>query len=360
MVNPIAKPQPTPPELVSHLPDALLTLELPNFKLVYANSAVTRVFGYSPEELVGQPFHLLYPNPSNFEIFVRKLAAVQGMGQTEMRLEQLLKKKDGSPLWTESNTGLIFKEGKLAQLVCIIRDISPRTLLLSTVAHELRGPLAILTGLSGVLMDDQSDIDLESTRRYIELMNKTAVDMVHMLDNLLDVTSFELGQVLLDLETVDITLLLQEQANRHQVRAGQKGITLRPDLPAKPLPCRCDRLKLAQVISNFIDNALKYSQPHTTIELIARGGHGEIWVGVKDEGPGIRPEEQQYLFRSLGHAKVSTRPTAGEPSSGLGLLICKKIIEVHGGVIGLDSFPNQGSTFWFSLPAQLPETNQTE
>ena len=79
----------------------------------------------------------------------------------------------------------------------------------------------------------------------------------------------------------------------------------------------------------------------------------ELWVGVKDQGPGIKPDEIHHLFKSFGHTKISTQPTAGEKSTGLGLAICNKIIETHGGKIGVESTPGKGSTFWFSLPLNV-------
>jgi signal transduction histidine kinase len=100
----------------------------------------------------------------------------------------------------------------------------------------------------------------------------------------------------------------------------------------------------------LIDNALKYSGPATTVQLTGQIRPGEIWIGVKDEGPGIEPAEIPFLFQSFGHKKINTVPTAGEKSTGLGLAICKRVIETHSGQIGVDSTPGQGSTFWFSLP----------
>ena len=103
-------------------------------------------------------------------------------------------------------------------------------------------------------------------------------------------------------------------------------------------------------MANFIDNAIKYSPTDTTIEIIGNQLGSNIWVGVSDDGPGIKPDEKQHLFKSFEHNKISSKPTAGEKSSGLGLAICKKIIEAHHGEIGVDSAPGRGSTFWFSVP----------
>jgi signal transduction histidine kinase len=155
------------------------------------------------------------------------------------------------------------------------------------------------------------------------------------------------------LEPVDLVKLLQKQKDDYFYVARKKSIALKATLLSGELLCYCDSVKISQVISNFIDNAIKYSNTGTTIEIIGEKQAPNVWIGVKDEGPGIKTEELQHLFKSFGHNKISSRPTAGEKSSGLGLAISKKIIEAHRGQIGVDSMPGQGSTFWFSLPTDV-------
>jgi signal transduction histidine kinase len=147
---------------------------------------------------------------------------------------------------------------------------------------------------------------------------------------------------------VNLNELLQSHVNDYSYIANKKMISLSQRLASDPLLCPCDPAKISQVISNFIDNAIKYSEPGTAIEVIAEPRGGQIWVGVKDQGIGVRPDEIHYLFKSFG--KTSSRPTSGEKSTGLGLAICKKIIEAHKGEIGVESPPGQGATFWFNLP----------
>jgi signal transduction histidine kinase len=231
----------------------------------------------------------------------------------------------------------------------VVRDISQRTLLLGVVAHELRGPLALLKGFSEVLSEDVQDIDPESMAKYLGSINSTVVRMFTMLNELLDVTAIELGQISLTLESVNLSQLLKMQVSEYAYIAHKKNIALTERLSSETLTCNCDATKISQVVSNFIDNAIKYSEPDTTIEVIGEQRNGKIWIGVKDEGPGIKADEVQYLFKNFG--KASSRPTGGEKSTGLGLAICKKIVEAHQGEIGVESNLDRGATFWFSLPA---------
>ena len=244
----------------------------------------------------------------------------------------------------------ILTEGELSQIIAVIRDITQRSFLLGVVAHELRSPLGLLNGFSLAMLDDIENIDQQSLKTYLGVINDSATRMLRLVDELLDVTKIELGEVPLDVKQVDLTELIKTHVNDYSYVARKKNIMLKEQILLNSLSCKCDPVKVGQVISNFIDNAIKYSPPGTTIETIGKQQDSEVWIGVRDEGPGIKPEEIQHLFKSFEHNKISSRPTAGEKSSGLGLAICKKIIEAHHGEIGVDSTPGQGSTFWFTLP----------
>jgi signal transduction histidine kinase len=109
-----------------------------------------------------------------------------------------------------------------------------------------------------------------------------------------------------------------------------------------------DRERIRQVLNNLLSNAIKFSPPQTVVTLEARAVALGVEFSVTDQGPGIRPEDQVKLFGAF--QRLSTKPTAGESSTGLGLSICKKIVELHGGTIGVDSEVGQGSRFSFILP----------
>lgn len=336
--------------LTNTMADAVFSLKLPDYRIEYVNQAVTEIFGYKPEELLGQTLHILYPEQSNFDTFKQKQTVATVMGQGQIRLEQSLRRKDGKSVWTEMVATFIYNGDQLSEIIAVIRDITQRSFLLGVVAHELRSPLGLLNGFSVAMLDDLDNIDKESLQKYLTVINDSATRMLKLVDELLDVTKIELGEVPLDLQTVNLADLLHTHTGDYTYVAGKKNITLKEDFSAEPLTCQCDPIKIGQVISNFIDNGIKYSPANTTIEIISKKENAHVWVGVKDEGPGIKPEEMQHLFKSFEHDKISSKPTAGEKSSGLGLAICKKIIEAHHGEIGVNAEPGQGSTFWFSLP----------
>lgn len=345
--------------LTNTMADAVFSINLPEYRIEYVNQAVSQIFGYQPEELRGQTLHILYPDKTGFNIFVQRLMAARQAGQNQMRLEQLLRHKSDKSIWTEIAATFLDEEEQPIQIISVVRDISQRSLLLGVVAHELRGPLALLKGFSEVLLEDVESIDPDSLSKYLTSINSTVVRMFTLLNELLDVTSIELGQISLTLEPVNVSQLLQAQTSDYTYIAHKKSISLREHIASEKLICSCDSAKISQVISNFIDNAIKYSQPETTIEIRGEQRGLHIWVGIKDQGPGIKPDEIQYLFKNFG--KTSSRPTGGEKSTGLGLAICKKIIEAHRGEIGVESNVGEGTTFWFSLPvARLPLLSQRD
>jgi PAS domain S-box-containing protein len=334
--------------LTNTMADAVFSIKLPEYRIEYVNQAVTQILGYQPEELLGQSLRILYADPAGFETFVEKQTALLKAGQNQIWLEQLLHHKLDKLVWTEMAATYLFAAGQPVEIICVIRDITKRSLLLGVVAHELRSPLALLKGFSEVLLEDVKNIDLESLVKYLSSINATVARMFTLLNELLDVTSIELGQVSLSLEQVDLRNLLNAQVNDYSYIARKKNITLKVHLPSEALNCHCDSGKIGQVVSNFLDNAIKYSGPNTIVEILAEQRASTIWVGVKDRGPGVKPDEVQYLFKNFG--KTSSRPTGGEKSTGLGLAICKKIIEAHRGEIGVETDSPQGATFWFSLP----------
>jgi signal transduction histidine kinase len=110
-----------------------------------------------------------------------------------------------------------------------------------------------------------------------------------------------------------------------------------------------DPARLLQVIDNLISNAVKYSPPGSTIRVALLQDQRGWRINVKDEGPGLTPHDRQNLFKDF--VRLSAQPTGGEKSVGLGLAITRRVVEAHGGKIGVDSEPGQGANFWFMLPA---------
>lgn len=216
--------------------------------------------------------------------------------------------------------------------------------LLGITAHDLRNPIGAIRGFAEILSED--GVDKETHAELLHLIHDISNDMLQMLNDLLDVSQIESGKFNLDLKRNDLVELMKKRIKLAGIYADKKDMTLHLNAPALE-PFMFDLGKVGQVIDNFISNAVKYSPLGTEIFCTLALEQDKIRVGVKDQGPGIAKDEQEKLFGEF--SKLSTKATAGERSTGLGLAISKRIVEAHGGNIGVISKPGEGSEFYFKL-----------
>ncbi len=215
-------------------------------------------------------------------------------------------------------------------------------------AHDLRSPLGVILTYSEFLEADAGPMLGEEQRDFISTIKTTSEFMLRLVSDLLDVSSIESGQLTLDLRPVDLAELVRRHVTLNRLLATPKAIAVECESPSALLPILADAGKLEQVINNLIGNAVKFSHRDTRVTVRVTSADGFATVAVQDQGQGIPAAELPRLFKVFG--KSSVRSTAGEPSTGLGLAICRRIIEGHGGRVGVESTVGRGSTFFFTLP----------
>jgi signal transduction histidine kinase/AraC-like DNA-binding protein len=227
---------------------------------------------------------------------------------------------------------------------------------LSVVSHELRTPLNLITGLSKILLDEFEVPDErpqagshESLKNDLHRIFISAQHLDGLIRDVLDLASSDMGQLKLVCEPFDMTTILEAVSVIGEQLASDKGLSWRVEI-AKALPrVWGDRTRLRQVILNLVNNAVKFTT-HGEVSLTARVEGGRVMVSVEDTGLGIPLHEQSVIFDEF---RQSERTTArGYGGLGLGLAICRKLVELHGGEIGVCSSGNEGegSKFFFSLP----------
>jgi signal transduction histidine kinase len=221
---------------------------------------------------------------------------------------------------------------------------------LGVAAHELRTPAGTIQGFASLLLG--GDDAPERRRRYLERIERSACTIGRLVGDLLDTTALEHGEATLRLEDADLGGLIASTAAALEARARAKQIAIVLDVAPELPRVRCDPARIEQVVDNLLGNALKFSPPDTTVTVRARRLDDAAQVSVEDRGPGIRPEDVGSLFARFGRA--SAKPTGGEKSTGLGLWICKQIIERHGGAITAENQPGGGARFSFTLPLGGP------
>lgn len=226
--------------------------------------------------------------------------------------------------------------------------------LLEIVSHELRSPLTSIKGFASTLVDKWDRFDDETKKSLLQTINKDADRVTRLVGELLDLSRLEAGRLSLHKQPVRPAVLAARVVEHVAPQAPQHD--LRVDVPESVPEVLADADKLEQVLTNLVENAVKYTQGGkvTIAAGPANGNSGRlVQISVADEGDGVPPAERTTVFekffrRSEGLAK-------SRPGSGLGLYICKGLVEAHGGSIWVDQADGGGALFAFTLPRSAAE-----
>ena len=219
---------------------------------------------------------------------------------------------------------------------------------LGMCAHDLRNPLSSIRGLAE-LMDENAIGDLSPEQREIvQTIHGASQSMLQLVNELLDVATIEAGHLKLDKVPSSIIEIVERSVHLSNIEAVKKHTKI--ELVTKGIDpiVDIDRNKFRQVVDNLISNAVKYSPGGSIVTVLIHADADVAGFAVRDSGPGIPEDERHKLFTDYG--RLSTLPTGGENSTGLGLAICRKIVEAHNGTIGVKNIPGQGAEFIVSLP----------
>jgi signal transduction histidine kinase len=224
---------------------------------------------------------------------------------------------------------------------------------ISTISHELRTPLGFIKGYVTTLMRDDAEWDQEKRAEFLQIIDDEADRLTELIDNLLDSSRLETGILSMTIEPTKIAPVVRDSINRIQGVHQEMKIAseLNPDLPIVAI----DSTRIAQVLNNMLSNAHKYA-PGSDVVIRCQPQENMILVEVKDHGPGIPPEHLPHLFERF--YRVPSNITAR--GTGLGLYICRKIVEAHGGEIGVMSELGVGTRFYFTIPAADPNSWEME
>ncbi|MBD8050147.1 ATP-binding protein [Limnohabitans radicicola] len=216
----------------------------------------------------------------------------------------------------------------------------------AAVGHELRTPMNAILGFNGVLRQELADRPEQV--EVVDHIRRSTGHLLQVVNDILDFSQLQAGKLMLHLEDFELQSLMDEALQADRDKALEKGIawqgTLDPVLPAR---VRADRQRLLQILRNLLGNALKFT---TQGEVLLRihAGHDRLNFEVRDTGRGIALDQQAHIFRRFEHADVQTTRAYG--GTGLGLSICEKLVQLHGGQMGVRSIEGHGATFWFHVP----------
>lgn len=224
-----------------------------------------------------------------------------------------------------------------------------KTELISAVSHELRTPLGFIRSYATTLLsDDIEPIDPATQQKFVQIIDEEAAKLQQMIDDLLDASRFQSGRLSLETEIVAIDVLVEGAVVRSRPSFEQTGHAVATAHRDGGLRVLVDPLRIEQVLRNLLENAGRYSDPGTSIELVVYRENDEAVVSVADGGDGISEEEQEAIFEPFYRGESAR--LRGVRGTGLGLSICRAIVEAQGGRLWVENVPGRGSTFLFSLP----------
>ena len=237
--------------------------------------------------------------------------------------------------------------------MAVLRDVTElrhserlRRELTANVSHELRTPLTSIKGFTETLLDGAVR-DEATSRRFLTIISSEADRLVKLVDDLLDLSQLESKRVTLDLRRVNVAALVAHTVDKLQPLAQGSGLLLEQAAPPE-VWVTADRDRLEQVLTNLIDNALKYTPTGGRVDVRVAQADREVEISVSDTGKGIGPADLPHVFERFYRADRSR--TRGSGGTGLGLAIARHIVEAHGGRIRVDSLLDEGTTFLFTIP----------
>lgn len=216
--------------------------------------------------------------------------------------------------------------------------------------HDLKKPVILMLDMARQLQlsNARKDLSPEDLDATLSLQIEAGQYMQQLIESLLELRSVHNGRMSLTRLPTDLGAMVRQAVTRNLGYAQSKGIELRMEFAADLPPVLADDLRIMQVLDNLVGNAIKFSPPATTISVRTRRDNDHILCEVADQGPGIADEDRAKLF--VEYARLRNKPTGNETSTGLGLSICREMINLHGGEIGATNNPGGGTTFWFRLP----------
>jgi PAS domain S-box-containing protein len=344
--------------LLDSMADGILILSASN-AIERCNPAFARMVGLPIEEILAGTHEQIIQWSRKPQGLTLEQAEADGWPLTphaQLYVEGDLKRMDGEPPLPVGVTynPLVSAEGGLLNIIVTVRDITRfrqaeelKTTFISIISHELKTPVALIKGYVGTLRREDAHWEPEIVQDSLEVIEEEADRLAGLIENLLDASRLQGGAMALKLSEVSLPQLAARLTKRMQIQTSnhQIGVDFPPNFPI----ILADETRIEQVLSNLIGNAIKYATSGQ-IQVIGQVRENNVIICVRDEGPGIAPEDIPHIFDRFYRAPEMARHTKG---AGLGLYLARAIIEAHQGRIWVDTVPGMGVQMCFSLPIQM-------
>ena len=361
------------------------------WQVVMFNEGARRTFGYEPQDILGQPLaRLVAPEEVETAVGPQMERTLRVHGRNEG--EGIRVRRDGQRFPVRTVTTVRYDPGAPGPVgyTIICRDITQRKALeqrlreytdnleqmvaektaelrelnaelvranqlksqfLANMSHELRTPLSAIIGFAEAIRDGVAGEPSGEQREFAEDIAQAGRQLLELINNILDLSRFEAGAMELNLAPCDVGGLVDEVLRILRGLARRKNIELKADIDPRPLELTADPIKMKQILYNLIANSIKFTDPGGRVEVRARQDREFIRIGVSDTGIGIAPEDLVTVFEEFRQVDPSLRRE--HEGSGLGLALVRRLVELHGGEIAVESQPGKGTTITVTLLRDL-------
>jgi PAS domain S-box-containing protein len=353
--------------LVDNANDAIITADLDG-RIITWNKSAQNIFGWTAEEVTGKKISMLLIPPDkqaeNEQLIHRIL-----IGKGFSGFESVHKKKDGNKIDVSLTISPLNNiDHRIVGLSCVIRDISDskraeeikdenmrlglliraKSELLPSMSHDLGTPLNAMIGFSELLINEMPGKLNEKQKKYVEHILASSKRMLDIINDILDLGKAETGKIELNMEKISVHETIDEVAGLFREDATKRNVVFKKEPDPELNIIEADRKRFKQILFNLLSNAVKYSKPEGGIVTIKTVKRGELAkFEVSDTGTGIREKDMGRLFTPFEQLDLGIASKYG--STGLGLVITKKLVEMHGGIIDVKSTYGEGSTFTFTF-----------
>jgi PAS domain S-box-containing protein len=370
-------------DLIGLAHDAIIVRDPAN-RITAWNRSAQALYGWRAEEAFGRSTHTLLQTCFPESLAVVELALAQH-GYWEGQLTHF--NQDGTPRIVDSRQFTMRDErNQVTAILEVNRDMTSQVQLqqeraqaqatemalretaqqmdtfLSIVSHELKTPLTAAKGNVQLAQRQlirllRSDIEwpdteaelLSAMQKFLERAERQINTQNRMVNDLVDVSRIQSGQLNLQLALCDLSAIVQQTIEEWRVLVPNRPIQW-DDTAASSSEVLIDADRIAQVVNNYLSNALKYSEANTPVVVWLDQEESHMRLSVRDKGPGLSPEQQEHIWERFFHLEEIEVKSGSGIGLGLGLYICRNLIEQQGGQVGIQSGPDAGSTFWFTLP----------
>jgi PAS domain S-box-containing protein len=357
--------------LIENSHDIIYTLTTDGV-FIFVSSAWTALLGHPVNQVSGQLFQQ-FVHPDDLPGCLVFLQKVKETGQRHEGVEYRVRHTDGTWYWhTSSAVPLRDKDGTVIGFEGTARDITERRQaeaeiklkneelytansekdkFFSIIAHDMRSPFNAFLGFTRIMVEELNTMSLEEIRNIVVSMRKSATNLYSLLENLLEWSMMQRGVIAYNPVSIPLALKIKESIELIAGSVKKKEIEINYEIP-DDLSAFADVRMVESLIRNLISNAVKFTPKKGKITVSANKTEGNfIKISVRDTGIGMKKELMSNLFRL--DEQTGRKGTEGEPSTGLGLIICKDFVEKHGGKIWVESEEGKGSSFYFTMPMNI-------